>query len=348
MKIDKINTEIIEFVIEHPNLSSSEIHQQMNLGVGLITVKRRLSKCVKQGFLKTVGVGRATKYFIHPNYKLLYPVNLDEYFKKEIYEREILSGFNFSLITEIFPKVDLFTPAEREKLFSLQQKYKQNISQVSKTVYNQELERLGIDLSWKSSQIEGNTYSLLETEQLLKYHFEAKGKKKEEAQMLLNHKVALDFIIENRDYFKGVSVAKIEEIHNLLVNDMGIEKNIRKRLVGITGTNYQPLDNEFQIKEALSDMCNLVNNKKDIFEKTLLLLILISYIQPFADGNKRTARLISNAILLNHNYCPLSFRTVDSMDYKKAMLLFYEQNNIQAFKTIFVNQYEFAVKTYFL
>ena len=79
----------------------------------------------------------------------------------------------------------------------------------------------------------------------------------------------------------------------------------------------------------------------------MLVLILLSYIQAFEDGNKRTARIISNALLIQNNYCPISFRTVDSIDYKKAMLLFYEQNNISAFKKIFIEQFEFAVNTYF-
>jgi Fic family protein len=122
---------------------------------------------------------------------------------------------------------------------------------------------------------------------------------------------------------------------------------LRKCRVGISGTNYRPLDNEFQISEALSEMCNLINFKNDVFEKALLALVLISYIQPFMDGNKRTARIVSNAILMNNQYCPLSFRTVDSIDYKKALLLFYERNNISAFKDIFIKQFEFAVKTYF-
>lgn len=99
--------------------------------------------------------------------------------------------------------------------------------------------------------------------------------------------------------------------------------------------------------EAMSSMCDLVNKKKNIFEKALLLLVLISYIQPFADGNKRTARIVSNAVLMHNKYCPISFRTVDSIEYKKAMLLFYEQNNITKFKEIFINQFEFAVNTYF-
>ena len=97
----------------------------------------------------------------------------------------------------------------------------------------------------------------------------------------------------------------------------------------------------------MEDMCTVVNKRKNIFEKALFVLVLISYIQPFADGNKRTSRIISNAILMNYYYCPISFRTVDSIGYKKAMLVFYEQNNISAFKKIFIDQFEFAVKTYF-
>jgi len=107
------------------------------------------------------------------------------------------------------------------------------------------------------------------------------------------------------------------------------------------------LDNEYQIREALQAMCDLINKKENVFEKALLALVLLSYIQPFNDGNKRTARIVSNAILIAHHYCPVSFRTVDSIIYKKAMLIFYEQNNIQAFKQIFISQFEFAVNTYF-
>ena len=133
----------------------------------------------------------------------------------------------------------------------------------------------------------------------------------------------------------------------MLVKGLETEKGLRSRRVGITGTNYRPLDNAFQIREAMEETCNLINGRQNVFEKALLALLLISYIQPFTDGNKRTSRLVSNGILLAHGYCPLSFRTVDSMDYKKAMLVFYEQNNIVPFKEIFVSQYQFAVGEYF-
>ncbi len=94
-------------------------------------------------------------------------------------------------------------------------------------------------------------------------------------------------------------------------------------------------------------MCELINIRESVFEKAVLALALISYIQPFGDGNKRTARIISNAILISNEYSPVSFRTIDSVEYKKAMLMFYEQNNINFLKEIFIDQFEFAVKTYF-
>jgi Fic family protein len=144
-----------------------------------------------------------------------------------------------------------------------------------------------------------------------------------------------------------LTLRSIEDIHSLLIKDLGVKCNLRRRRVGISGTNYVPLDNEHQIRQAMDEMCLLINKRDNVFEKALLVLLIISYIQPFADGNKRTARIISNAILMNAGYCPLSFRTVDSLEYKKAMLVFYEQNNLSVFKRIFTEQFAFAVKTYF-
>lgn len=209
------------------------------------------------------------------------------------------------------------------------------------------MERLTIELSWKSSQIEGNTYSLLETERLFKEKEEAEGKPKEDAAMLLNHKYALDYILEHKGIAQEINLRLLEEIHSLLVQDLGVGSNIRSRIVGITGTAYKPLDNEYQIKEAMERMCSIINARDNGFEKALLAVVLISYIQPFEDGNKRTGRMISNALLIGEGVCPLSYRSVDSIDYKKAMLLFYEQNNLAAFKQIFIEQIEFSVKNYF-
>ena len=274
-------------------------------------------------------------------------IDIETYFEKEIDERNIIGHFNPDIFKILLEAKSIFTQAEIEKLNYLQQIFTKNISLLSVTEYNKEFERLAIDLSWKSSQIEGNTYSLLETERLLKEKETAEGKTKDEAIMLLNHKSALDFIVVDPSYIHPLTIARIEDLHSIITKDLGVSRNIRKRQVGITGTNYKPIDNEFQIKEALTNMCDLINKRDNIFEKALLVLILISYIQPFVDGNKRTARIISNAILIYNNYCPISFRTVDSVEFKKVMLLFYEQNNINAIKQIFIEQFEFAVKTYF-
>jgi len=338
---------IIEYVKKNPNSSSKEIFEGIGEKRSLATVKRILSKLIQERLIVSTGKGKSTRYNLSPEYKLFEPINLEKYYEKEIDEREIKENFNFSIISEILPKTNLFTEKEIKKLKELQEIFTKNISELSELEFKKELERLAIDLSWKSSQIEGNTYSLLETEKLLKEKETASGKTKEEAIMLLNHKDAIDFIVENPDYLFPLTVSKIEDIHSILTKELAVDRNIRKRRVGISGTNYKPIDNEFQIKEALTGMCDLINKKENVFEKALLALILISYIQPFVDGNKRTARIVSNAMLINHKYCPISFRTVDSIDYKKAMLLFYEQNNITSFKKIFIEQYEFAVKTYF-
>ena len=275
------------------------------------------------------------------------PLDLDTYFDKDIDEREVQEMFNFDLIQEVLPKVEIFTEEELSVLQDAHNTFLHNTEGMTEMEYRKEMERLGVDLSWKSSQIEGNTYSLLETERLLKDKQTASGKTKEEAIMLLNHKDALDFVLNVPDYLKEISVHRIEDIHSILTKELGVDRNIRHRRVGIIGTNYRPLDNEFQIREALEDTCTLINGKENVFEKAILALVLLSYIQAFTDGNKRTARITSNAILIANGYCPISFRTVDSIDYKKAMLMFYEQNNIAAFKKIFIEQFLFAVNTYF-
>lgn len=338
--------EILNFIYNHAKCSTGDIHKEFSVTISYATVKRLLSQLLTQNYIISEGNGKGTRYFISPSYELIYSIDLDSYFEKEIDERQIKEEFNLGIF-ELLDKSEILTETELSKLIGLQKKYTENISQLSETEYKKEMERLAIDLSWKSSQIEGNTYSLLETERLLREKETAAGKTKEEAIMLLNHKDAIDFIVENPDYLIPLSISKIEDIHSLLIKELAVDKNLRKRRVGISGTNYRPLDNEIQIREALESACKLVNRKENVFEKSLLILALISYIQPFMDGNKRTARIVSNAILTNYKYCPISFRTVDSIDYKKALLLFYEQNNLSKFKEIFINQFEFAVKTYF-
>ena len=342
-----IDIEILQFLHYHPLANRTEIMAGLMETPSGSTVKRLLSAAVKEGNIETVGRGPSTKYRLTPQAHVTMPLDLATYFDKDIDERVVQESFNFDLIREVLPKVEIFTKEELSVLFAAQREFEKNTEGMTDLEYHKEMERLGVDLSWKSSQIEGNTYSLLETERLLRDKQTASGKTKEEAIMLLNHKDALDFVLDVPDYLKELSVHRIEDIHSILTKELGVDRNIRHRRVGITGTNYRPLDNEFQIREALEDTCTLVNGKDNVFEKAILTLVLLSYIHAFVDGNKRTARITSNAILIANGYCPVSFRTVDSIDYKKAMLMFYEQNNIAAFKKIFIEQFLFAVKTYF-
>ena len=273
-------------------------------------------------------------------------IKAERYFEKDQDKRSAKKSFNFDVF-DLFQK-EVLSKKEVKKIEKLNSGYQKRVKSLPKTILEKEIERLTIELSWKSSKIEGNTYTVLETEALIKEKKTAQGRTLEEAKMILNHKDALDFIFFNKAHFKKLSLVKIENLHKLIIHDLGIEKNIRKRLVGITGTEYQPLDNQFQIKEALEKMVKIVNNPRlHPFQKALATVLLISYVQPFEDGNKRTARLLGNAILLANGYCPLSYRDVEVGDYKRATLLFYEQNDPIYFKQIFLEQFEFAVNNYF-
>ena len=339
--------DILQYLHYHPLSSRGDITAGTAFKGSDATLKRVIAAGIKAGDIVAEGKARATRYRLSPQAQLLMPLNLDTYFALEVDERQVHSSYNFELINGLLAETRLFSDKELAHLDALQEEFRQHISELTDNEYRKEMERLGIDLSWKSSQIEGNTYTLLETERLLRESKTAEGKSKEEAVMLLNHKDALSFVLDNPDYLKELTVSHIEDIHQLLTKDLSIDKGLRRHRVGITGTNYHPLDNEFQIREAMRDACKLINSKYNIFEKALLTLLLLSYIQPFLDGNKRTARITSNAILIANDYCPLSFRSIDSIDYKKAMLIFYEQNSLYAFKQIFMEQFEFAVKEYF-
>lgn len=338
---------ILEILGNNPNISISQIKDILQADVTQVTLNRDLAKLVQNGLIDKNGKGRGIRYLVSAKYHLFAPFDSEAYFNKQVDARDGKRQFNpdiFSLLAQ----VDIFTPSEKDMLIKWQIKYLKNIENISPTIYKKELERLTIDLSWKSSQIEGNTYSLLETEQLLVQKIEAENKSKEEAIMVLNHKEALQYIAyKPKQLVHPIRISTIEDIHTILVGNLDVEVNIRSRLVGITGTTYSPPDNEFQIREYLQNMCDFVNSIENAFVKAFISIVLISYIQPFADGNKRTARIIGNALLMGSNNCPLSYRSIDPVEYKKAMILFYELNNLSMFKELFLNQYEFAVNNYF-
>lgn len=323
-----------------------EIFENLNQKISLVTISRDLSKLVKLKFLVRKGNGPATQYVLLPKTLFFRPLDYQQYFKINTDNRKILDNFNLKIFDQL-SNLPIFTAKEEKLLESLNQKFQKNYHQLSPTIIKKEIERVTIELSWKSSVIEGNTYTLLETERLIKEGSETKGKQKQEAVMLLNHKKALDFVFENKNFFKQVNRSKIEQLHKIITKDLDITNNLRKTLVGITGTKFKPLDNQFQISEAIYNFCRLINKTKNIFTKSILSIILLSYIQPFEDGNKRTSRILGNAILIANDKFPLPLRSVDENLYKEATLLFYEQNNLNLFKEMFLDQCQFSVENYF-
>jgi Fic family protein len=344
--LSKRQLKIFWLIFSNRPIGISGILPLLDEKISIPTLNRELATLKNSGLINTAGKGPGLKYNINPEALITVPLPVDEYFETETDRRSVLTRFNFELF-EILKKVQLFSAEENELLERLTERYRKNLKELTTAEYKKDFERLMIELSWKSSQIEGNTYDLLDTEQLLKYNMLSKKNSQEEAIMLLNHKKAIEYSREYAKEFKKLSIRNITELHTQLTNKLGVAKNLRKRLVRITGTNYVPPENMFLIEEYLNKMAALINGKRNVFEKALLTVLLISYIQPFEDGNKRTARLIANALLMGHNYCPLSYRSVTPANYKKAILLFYETNNLSAFKKLFIEQYEFAVNTYF-
>ena len=207
-----IDIEILQFLHYHPLANRAEIMVGLTKAPSDSTMKRLLSAAVKEGNIETAGRGPATKYKLTPQAHVTMPLDLATYFDKDIDEREVQESFNFDLIRDVLPKVEIFTKEELEVLNAAQMEFEKNTEGMTELEYRKEMERLGVDLSWKSSQIEGNTYSLLETERLLKDKQTASGKTKEEAIMLLNHKDALDFVLDVPDYLKELSVHRIEDL----------------------------------------------------------------------------------------------------------------------------------------
>lgn len=351
MKFSKLNKRqeaILSLMDKRFKISASEMALDLKEKfpkASRITVIRDLNQLLKFNFISRIGRGRSVAYQLSNQYNLLKPIDVDRYFKIGPDQREAKKSFNFKIADTL---KNIFIADEEKHLNQLALEYQKNIKKLPEINFRREFERLVIELSWKSSAIEGNTYTLLETEFLIKQNKEAQGHKKEEAIMILNHKRTLDYIRKNLATFKKITVSKLEDIHFLLTKDLKISRGLRKSPVGITGTAYRPIDNVFQIQEALEKTCKIVNQEKNIFAKAIVLMAMIAYIQPFDDGNKRTGRLAANAILMAYNNCPLSYRSVSEEEYKKAVILFYEQNNISYFKELFIEQLEFAVKNYFL
>jgi Fic family protein len=338
--------EILKLFSWGQKISSGQLLDMLMSSVSIATLKRDLKTLSDLGYVERSGSNRDSEYSL-TNFGLVHrSFDIGSYYLVPDTERKAMLSFNMEIF-DILKNEEIFTKKEFEKLDVATAMFKSNAINASDVIYKKELERFVIEFSWKSSKIEGNTYTLLETEKLIREGLKKGDRSDFETAMILNHKKAYEFILkQSKDANPKLSRRVLEKIHSLVVADLGIGVGLRKAAIGISGSLYRPLSIGYQIEEQLKDLISCINAKSSPYEKALIAVLGESYLQPFEDGNKRTARVLANGLLLQSGCAPLSYRSVNEQDYKEACLIFYEQNSIEAFKQIFIEQYIFAAENY--
>jgi len=217
------------------------------------------------------------------------------------------------------------------------------------TFVRQLLSRFLIDLSWNSSRLEGNTYSLLDTRRLIHFGAAADGKASIEAQMILNHKEAIEFLVDNAQD-TGFNRYTLLNLHALLSNNLlenpQASGRLRSIAVGISKSVFQPLEVPQLIEEYFEQILATATAIYNPFEQALFTLVQLPYLQPFDDVNKRVSRLAANIPLIKHNLIPLSFTDIPRDTYTESILAVYELNRIEPLKEVFIWAYERSVNHY--
>ncbi len=205
------------------------------------------------------------------------------------------------------------------------------------------LNRLLIDLSWASSRLEGNTYSRLDTQNLIEHSRAAEGKDRRETQMILNHKRAIEFLVEQADDVR-FNMHTFMNLHALLSENLlgnpADEGRLRQRIVEIGGTVYRPLAVPQQIEELFRLILKKAGAIADPFEQAFFAMVHIPYLQPFVDVNKRVSRLAANIPFIKNNLCPLSFVDVPERAYVEGTLALYEHARVDLLRDVFTWAYE--------
>lgn len=217
------------------------------------------------------------------------------------------------------------------------------------TYARQVLDRLLIDLSWASSRLEGNTYSRLDTQNLIQFGQAAAGKDQLEAQMILNHKAAIEMLVDQAAEI-GFNRYTVQNLHALLAEnllpDAGASGRLRRIDVAISGSVYQPLAIPQQIEEHFDALLAKATTITDPFEQAFFAMVQLPYLQPFEDVNKRTSRLAANIPLIRQNLAPLSFVDVPENLYVEGTLGVYELNRVELLRDVFVWAYERSCQRY--
>jgi len=251
-------------------------------------------------------------------------------------------GYNRAFLDDYKPNETYYLPEEtRAQLDRMGRIYQDN--QPAGTYAREIHNRLLIDLSWNSSRLEGNTYSLLETERLLELGAIAEGKDTREAQMILNHKAAIELLL-NETVDIGFNRYTICNLHALLADhllaDQGACGRLRTKPVGVTGTLFHPLGVPQMIEECFDLLLDKAGAIVDPFEQAFFIMVQLPYLQPFVDVNKRVSRLAANIPLMRMNFCPLSFVHVPERHYTGGMLGVYELNAIAYLRDVFTWAYQ--------
>ena len=323
------------------------------------TLKRRLTMLVRDGRIRRAGKGPATRYSAddpdarnqEQSPESIVPLGaaaraLQDEVRRPIAARTPI-GYNERFLREYSPTGEGYLDlATREHL---RQAGEATTIAPAGTFARQIYERLLIDLAWSSSRLEGNTYSRLDTERLLRDGIGAEGKDSRDAQMILNHKKAIELLVDGADSI-GFNRYTLLNLHaalseNLLGNPAD-EGRLRTTEVGITGTTYVPLSVPQKLEELFDLFLIKADAIGDPFEQAFFAMVHLPYLQPFIDVNKRVSRLAANIPFIRTNLCPLSFVDVPERTYVEGTLAVYEHNQTALLRDLFVWAYERAASRY--
>lgn len=273
--------------------------------------------------------------------------DLREQIRRPQHQRQPV-GYRMEFLASYEPNVSAYLPADlRDRLAEMGRTGDEPLP--AGTHLRKVMDRLLIDLSWNSSRLEGNTYSLLETQRLLALGENAEGKKAEETQMILNHKAAVELLAEQSNEI-GFNRYTICSLHALLSDnllpDSAAGGRLRDHAVSIGASVFHPLETPQLIEEAFMRMLEKASRIEDAFEQAFFIMVHLPYLQPFEDVNKRTSRLAANIPLVKRNLGPLSFIDVPEEDYKLATLAVYELNRVEYLREVFVWAYERSCARY--
>ena len=350
---------VMDAIAGFPNAASIEqIEERLAAPPHRRTLQRWLNDLMAQERVLREGQGRATKYR-HGKMvsatacaETLIPLSPEAKQVESLIRQPLMLrtpvGYNRAFLDNYRPNASYYLSQNiRDELLSQGQAVSTN--EPAGTYARQLANRLLIDLSWNSSRLEGNTYSLLETERLISAGEAATGKNAFEAQMILNHKGAIEFLIDAADEI-GFNRYTLLNLHALLsdnlLDDPTASGRLRSISVGIGQTTFLPLEGPQRIEECFEQVLDTAAAIHDPFEQAFFAMVHLPYLQPFEDVNKRVSRLAANIALIKHNLCPLSFVDVPQSTYISAMLGIYELNRVELLRDVFVWAYKRSCTRY--